>query len=974
MAGLDNLSVEEFKRALTDAILEGSRLSASGVGPSVGAGGSGARTTSFGEKDLENFKSASSALNSMSANLSKANKGLDAYRRITEGQGLNTQIISEGFKDLDDAMEGMAKSAEEGTIQNLAELEAGKQNVRAQAIYRTNIALTGNAMIGFSKVISGTVVPGLFNVAKGLTDGSDAADAGANMMNLYVDTFEKSMKVVTKGMAEAGQAMSNLGGKAGKVGVAMTLLAPIIEMLVGGTAALAREMIDMSKVAYKRQVDMFNNLTQSGAMFAGGVEAMRNAALGSGLTMEQYSRIVQKSSKDFADSGLGVTEAVKLMGGAMKAGGTDMKRDMLALGYSFEEQGELMAETMANMRRGGEIGPGDEAAIAQATSDYAGNLKLISALTGDDARKRMASAKEANNELAFRAKLAQLGPEQATMIEQATAKMSAIEAKAFREKVVYGQIISKDAAVFASTSKGFTERINNFATSFNQGTLNVEKVADIQAQTADQIRKEIIARGPDIGAAAMAGASGLTKDVAGAMVGILDDTYKQTKGALDNARKNIEGQKDEAKDPTSETNVQISNMIKYNEALVKQQEIMAPLAKSFGNVTNALIDDLKGLQDKIKDFQTMTPEDVKSSLELNKTMMTVVATMTTLIGVMTLMPGSFKGAINTFGKLLGGGKGGLIGKLGGMLSKGAGGASKMIGGAARAAGPASGALLKGGLKAAAGAAKFIPGVGLAVTAAMGIFDGMTAGIEEYKKSGKIGSAVKEGFAGALSGLTFGLVDQKTISEGFDTIGDFASNSFKALKEKVDISAIKNKVSGIAKSVTGAVGNFFGGLFGGSEKEAKKQDSPSEAKTDPKQAKIEQLKSRIESLKEQVASGPQRTMRARKNKRDLAFYENQLKQLQPTSTTSGVPVSKTVSTQTGKPLEDAKQAEMTKQQEEAKKKADMELAAKNEEAKKKEQERLAGMNPQERTNELLTRVVTLLDDSAGSQRTLARNSL
>ena len=39
-------------------------------------------------------------------------------------------------------------------------------------------------------------------------------------------------------------------------------------------------------------------------------------------------------------------------------------------------------------------------------------------------------------------------------------------------------------------------------------------------------------------------------------------------------------------------------------------------------------------------------------------------------------------------------------------------------------------------------------IGLAVTGGMGFFDGLTAGIEEYKKSGKIGAAVKEGFAGA----------------------------------------------------------------------------------------------------------------------------------------------------------------------------------------------------------------------------------
>lgn len=72
-------------------------------------------------------------------------------------------------------------------------------------------------------------------------------------------------------------------------------------------------------------------------------------------------------------------------------------------------------------------------------------------------------------------------------------------------------------------------------------------------------------------------------------------------------------------------------------------------------------------------------------------------------------------------------------------------------------------------KGALRASRFLPGIGLAVTAAMGIFDGMAAGIEEYKKSGKLSTAVEAGIAGAASGLTFGLVSQETFQKGIDGI-------------------------------------------------------------------------------------------------------------------------------------------------------------------------------------------------------------
>ena len=94
----------------------------------------------------------------------------------------------------------------------------------------------------------------------------------------------------------------------------------------------------------------------------------------------------------------------------------------------------------------------------------------------------------------------------------------------------------------------------------------------------------------------------------------------------------------------------------------------------------------------------------------------------------------------------------------------------------------AGNVLTGGLKVLGSAARFAGPIGAVVTAGMGLFDGISAGIEEYKKSGKIGAAVKEGFAGTLSGLTFGLVSQETISKGFDSIGNAVSTGFNKIKD------------------------------------------------------------------------------------------------------------------------------------------------------------------------------------------------
>ena len=112
--------------------------------------------------------------------------------------------------------------------------------------------------------------------------------------------------------------------------------------------------------------------------------------------------------------------------------------------------------------------------------------------------------------------------------------------------------------------------------------------------------------------------------------------------------------------------------------------------------------------------------------------------------------------------------------------------------------------LKAGTKGAArmlsGAARFIPGAGLAITAAMSIFDGINAGVDSYAKDGSIGKAVKEGLAGTVSSLTFGFVDQKTVSGAFDFIGDKFKSGFNFLKKQVTGGVDKLKKTGIAGDI------------------------------------------------------------------------------------------------------------------------------------------------------------------------------
>ena len=205
--------------------------------------------------------------------------------------------------------------------------------------------------------------------------------------------------------------------------------------------------------------------------------------------------------------------------------------------------------------------------------------------------------------------------------------------------------------------------------------------------------------------------------------------------------------------------------------------------------------------------------------------MSLLSNSTTALGTDTRGRGRGKGKFSRLGRLVkGGGKG--LGKLVKGSAKVAGKGASVVGkGASVAANAtanvtktvgktiaksaASGAskaasIIKVGSKIGVGALKFAGPVGLAVTAGLGVIDGVQAGMESFKKDGKVGKAIQEGTAGLLSSLTLGAISQEQISGGMSKIGNFFKRRQKYGAgaddyEKVDLQANKQNELAMNKS-------------------------------------------------------------------------------------------------------------------------------------------------------------------------------
>ena len=205
---------------------------------------------------------------------------------------------------------------------------------------------------------------------------------------------------------KAGQALLNtaiditanfVGGLVGSVPV----IGGFLKGVTDATAALAKMANDAFADQLQKNIDALQIYAKSGISFSGGMQAMQAAAQNAGLGIKDFALGVSKAKHDLDYLGLSGGDAVERLGGGIGAtvkligkSGQNLRAEMLALGYSYDDQIEVMASYMANMKSSGKLEKMSKEEIALATRDYARDLKFLADFTGKDAKKLMERARQ----------------------------------------------------------------------------------------------------------------------------------------------------------------------------------------------------------------------------------------------------------------------------------------------------------------------------------------------------------------------------------------------------------------------------------------------------------------------------------------------------------------------------------------------------------------------------------------------------
>ena len=442
----------------------------------------------------------------------------------------------------------------------------------------------------------------------------DAITLGTNIISGAFEVVGNTLGKFASMIPFVGGAFGGLLKGVGKLGAAVTQLAGTI--LGKLNDAFAKEL--------DQTINNFRTMSSMGATFTNGMMEMRIAANASGLTIDQFTSAIQKSRDSVGNLGLTFAGGAQVVAetsqqlGLLSTGGSTLRNQLLALGYTFEEQVELSADYIASVRAGTTLDKMrniGSAELARGTREYAEDLRVLQALTKGDAKQKQEQARTAALQADI---MAQLDPEAAQRFQGVLRSMPAELQKGFMEQLSLGTVVDAATNVYMSQNQAVGQMFNQMEGIIRESTMTMGQAQDASLSARATIRSEqerLVKSGEvAFNVAARAGATGVIGAVASMINSVLAETLFDTT-AVDEARTATENQAT-AQDELTKTT---TNLLEQSQKYATEMEGIVlnylPLYSGLLEITNKVMTDgiksllgLAGIRTLDYDNMTVTGE------------------------------------------------------------------------------------------------------------------------------------------------------------------------------------------------------------------------------------------------------------------------------------------------------------------------------------------------------------------------------
>ena len=581
-------------RSDIDIIAEAFRRAGGGTGGSLNAGqssgGRGSSAPLTGAEVANLTKEAASA----SREFTKLRAGMRLtsnaqYQFKTAQQDVNASLhkVESALDDYRNGKIALSKEEKKTLEARRKELSSLNDGQQANQAFQNGVMAVASAV----KNIGSTMIAGQVAVASAIQGGASGfgialaqLTANANTQNAITQSISGTMTGLGAGLMAFGLAGRLAGGAmmlyAQKMGVESDLKTQAMNarnqiLLTGGDALLKSYM----------------EATRAGAVITNGFDGMNKSLRGSRYTVEDYTAIVKASGQQLAGTGMGVGEASMMIGRVGKVlKDTKLDRAMLALGFSYQEQGQIMAQVMADMRRRDPTAVLNDKEVAQRTKQYAHDLAVLSDITGKDAKAKMEQSRKMSGQLAFQQYLQGLGKNGA-MVEKAMATLSPQIQQNMMDMANFGSVINKQGAIMTAANPALDSMQRELFAAMNAGVLNNDMAIKIQGKYSASVNEGMLSnRGL---ALAMAAPESKLAALGDASVTVREDIIQMGEGAKIIARLAKEEEKSQTGKEAPQTALML-NMVEMGQDIKKafQEHIISKL-QAMGPLLQGVLNSIK---------------------------------------------------------------------------------------------------------------------------------------------------------------------------------------------------------------------------------------------------------------------------------------------------------------------------------------------------------------------------------------------
>jgi len=635
-----------------------------------------------------------------------------------------------------------------------------------------------NSFGTLGKTILGGVANSFKKAGLDALSGSDALATASAFMSSEIEAIGQAAQVGSKALMDAGKILSAEGSKMGPV---LTGVGEAAGIAANALVQFAQAGIQFLMKETTKMLDGFKQASQAGVVFAGGLNELNSTAVTAGLTTEQFSKVIANNTEAFVAMGFGATEGAKKLSAAMAAGGKAARDGMYALGMGSEEQAEVFATTMAKIA--GPLGrrAASDAQVAELSQQYAADLKVISDITGKNAKAQQAAADAASNNFRMQQEIAKMAPDVAVKFNAALGAMDKVDTDALNDRVAHmGVATDKTTNILETVSPSLKAYHEQQYQLMKQGKLTAESELELHKKYAEGINKELANQ--EALATASSGAGSSLSGVNSAATDLMKSNAKLINANVKGAEQTVKARQAAGKEGT--------------DTAAQLQEAQQQQAIELQKIANDHLDEFS------KQL-VRTTENLRSAIGI------MANGGATLANFLTSWPGIITSALSTI----------LLPVLGkGLLKMFSKGATSAAAGAAEAAAGAAGGGLstlgKGAEELAGGASKgakislfltelaegltaltpAIPVILTLTAATVGLGFGLKLAAPAFEAAGKAISYVFEGIGSAL-GKAAPVVD--ALGRSMSLVINSLADSLIKLSTDVSPTGLLSIIPGVA---------------------------------------------------------------------------------------------------------------------------------------------------------------------------------